>query len=120
MEADGLRLEDVGNTEQLQEHVRQKFLDFLESFVVNDDEDSRSQYTQGSEQSGPVSLHGSMWNRCIVEHRIIQDGFLKKSTSDEHASHMSSPGCLIHFNFKHNFRACIMSSNKSLQDHLVL
>ena len=53
MEADGLRLEDVGNTEQLQEHVRQKFLDFLESFVVNDDEDSRSQYTQGSEQSAP-------------------------------------------------------------------
>lgn len=51
MEADGLRLEDVGNTEQLQEHVRQKFLDFLESFVVNDDEDSRSQFTQGSEQS---------------------------------------------------------------------
>ncbi|BDA47708.1 DNA replication licensing factor MCM6 [Coccomyxa sp. Obi] len=54
MEADGLRLEDVGNTEQLQEHVRQKFLDFLESFVVNDDEDSRSQFTQGSEQSAPT------------------------------------------------------------------
>lgn len=54
MEADGLPMEEAGNTEQLQEYARQRFLDFLESFVVNDDEDSRSQFTQGSQQSAPT------------------------------------------------------------------
>lgn len=54
MEADGLPMEESGNTEQLQELARQRFLEFLETFVVNDDEDSRSQFTQGSQQSAPA------------------------------------------------------------------
>ena len=45
------------STEDLSELVRQRFLAFLEGYTLHDDEDSRSQLTQGSAQTPGTQPH---------------------------------------------------------------
>ena len=49
MEAQDLAF-NLDDTQRLLPQVRQRFLDFLESFEINEEEESRSQFTQNSDQ----------------------------------------------------------------------
>lgn len=70
MEAQDLAF-NLDDTQRLLPQVRQRFLDFLESFEINEEEESRSQFTQNSDQ---VSLTQS--SKPYVEQVSTSQGLL--------------------------------------------